>query len=183
MNFFSGMTTEYPTELYRELLRYRYRIFVEKLGWNVPTKDGMEFDEFDRDDTVYVTARDPRGRINGCTRLLPTSKPYLLAEVFPQLMNGRALPRRDDVWELSRFAAHSPNLDATVQRNCFLSPAASKLLHYSIEDAARRGAKNLVFVSTAGMEGLMRRDDINVRSVGPSRVVGGHRVSACWIDI
>jgi N-acyl-L-homoserine lactone synthetase len=183
MRFFSGVTAEYPVELYRDLLRYRYRVFVERLGWNVPTEDGMEFDEFDREDTVYVVARDRWGRINGCSRLLPTSKPYLLAEVFPQLMNGQALPRRHDTWEISRFTAHSLDMDAVVQRNCFLSPAAFKLLRYSIADAAERGAKNLIFVASVGVEALLERANFNIRRAGPSMTVEGHRVFACWIDI
>jgi acyl homoserine lactone synthase len=183
MIFFSGVTTEYPTELYRDLLHYRYRVFVEKLGWDVPTENGLEFDQFDREDTVHVVARDKQGSINGCSRLLPTNKPYLLAEVFPQLMAERSLPRCDETWEISRFTAQALDSDNAIKRNCFFSPAAVKLLSYSVAAAAGRGAKNLIFVASVGMETLLKRADFKIRRAGPSMTVHGHRVFACWIEI
>src|SRR5215469_16040477 len=101
-----------PKDIDAALAHYRHRIFVEQLGWKLPSADeGFERDQYDRDDTVYVVAHDDSGSICGCARLLPTTRPYLLQELFPFLLaDGVAPPESPLVWELSRFAS---NLSAT----------------------------------------------------------------------
>lgn len=183
MSYFSATTAEYPTDLYTSLLRYRYRVFVEKLGWDVPTKDGMESDQFDRDDTVHVIARDGEGRINGCSRLLPTSKPYLLKEVFPQLMSPGTLPESPNTWELSRFTTQNLHTRDAIKRNCFLSDDSISLLRYSMATAAEQGAKHLVFVAAASTSSLIDRLDIDVQDVGRRTSCNGRRLSAYRIAI
>lgn len=85
---------------------YRQRVFVEHLGWQfVAVYDGMEQDQFDHSDALYVVARDEVGDVCGCVRLLPTICLYLLSEAFPQLLNGALPSRSPEVWELSRFMA------------------------------------------------------------------------------
>src|SRR4051812_6449510 len=104
MQTFYGAAKQLPqTEIYG-LHAYRYNVFVERLHWNLPgARNGLEVDEFDREDTIYILGRDKKGVLCGCARLLPTTKPYLLSEIFPELMHGISLPRSDDVWEISRF--------------------------------------------------------------------------------
>ena len=181
--FFSGSTKEWSTDIYSELLRYRYRVFVEKLGWDVPSRDGMESDQFDREDTVHVVARDSAGVVRAYSRLLPTVKPYLLAEVFPQLMDGQRLPQCEDTWELSRFTAQDPDTDCLTNSKLAFSPIAVALLRHSVSVAAGRGAKNLIFVSSPAMATLMSRANFNVRRIGMPRTVDGHRVLAAVIQI
>jgi acyl homoserine lactone synthase len=181
MKFSSGTVKEWSAQMYPQLFRYRHRIFVEKLGWDVPTSDGMEFDQFDREDTVHVVARDGAGDVMAYSRLLPTIKPYLLAEVFPQLMDGHCLPRRCDTWELSRFTAQDPGPVDLIARNFSFSPMAIELLRYSVFAAATQGAKNLIFVGSPGMATLMERADFNVQRMGLPRMINGHRVLAAVI--
>jgi acyl homoserine lactone synthase len=180
--FFAGTSKECASHIYPKLLRYRHSIFVDKLGWDIPRSDGMEFDQFDRDDTVHVVAHDSAGEVSAYSRLLPTVKPYLLSEVFPQLMDGQCLPRSADTWELSRFTAQNSRTEA-VSRNFVFSPMAVELLHYSVSAAAGRGAKNLIFVGSPGMATLMTRAHFNVDRIGRPQVIDGHRVLAAVIRI
>ncbi|MFD2272858.1 acyl-homoserine-lactone synthase [Undibacterium arcticum] len=101
----------------------------------------MELDQFDRPDTLYVATQDDEGQVNGCARLLPTDRPYLLGEVFPELMNGLVPPCTPDVWELSRFAAMDFNNRTSSALGQFSSPVAVRLLQESIACAATHGAK------------------------------------------
>lgn len=94
MNVISGTTAELPEELLSRVSSYRHKVFVEMLGWELQTQNGVELDQFDRPDTLYVITQDEQGRVNGCARLLPTHRPYLLGEVFPQLLNGLPPPAR-----------------------------------------------------------------------------------------
>lgn len=105
----SGTREELRVEVEVSLAKFRHRVFVQELGWPLPTENTQERDVFDRDDTVYVIARDASGEICGCGRLLPTTHPYLLSEVFPELVGEMPLPHVRDIWELSRFAISAPN--------------------------------------------------------------------------
>jgi acyl homoserine lactone synthase len=72
------------------LAHYRHQIFVEHLGWSLPMADAcVERDQYDRDDTVYVIAQDEAASICGCARLLPTTRPYLLKELFAFLVRSQ----------------------------------------------------------------------------------------------
>ena len=48
----------------------RYRVFKERLGWDVDGRDGVEKDAFDALDPVYLLYRADDGQIRGCVRLL-----------------------------------------------------------------------------------------------------------------
>lgn len=178
--FSAGTEKEWPPHIYPQILRYRHRIFVDELGWDIPNRDGMESDQFDREDTVHVVARDSLGEVRAYSRLLPTVKPYLLAEIFPQLMDGKSLLCSEDTWELSRFTARN-SAGAPASRRVVFSPVAKELLHFSISTAARRGARNLIFAASPGMVTLMQRADLDVRRLGRSRMIGGHRLMAAMI--
>src|SRR3978361_835920 len=81
-----------------ELAIYRYKVFVEHLGWDLPIAQvGSERDQFDHPDTLYVMVKDADNRICGCARLLPTTGDYLLGTVFPHLMGNQPMPSSADV--------------------------------------------------------------------------------------
>lgn len=90
-------------ELIGEMHRDRKRVFVDRLGWQVPVLEGeFEIDQFDGPGAVYLVATDAAGRHAGSLRLLPTQDPHLLSEVFPQLCE-RGVPRGPDIWEITRL--------------------------------------------------------------------------------
>ena len=113
MRFIAGRSADLPPQLMRGVASYRHSVFVQKLGWQLACEENLEYDQFDRADTVYMVAQNTHGDIIGTARLLPTSSPYLLGDVFPQLLNGLPIPKTDEVWELSRFAAVDFNIFAT----------------------------------------------------------------------
>ena len=78
-----------------QMYRERKRVFVDRLGWEVPVVAGeFEIDQFDTDRAVYVLALDPGGAQLGSARLLPSTGPTLLSEVFPHLCE-RGVPTGD----------------------------------------------------------------------------------------
>ncbi len=88
-----------------ESFRIRHRIYVEERGWrDLDRPDKREIDQFDTDDAVYLLALDEQtGRVVGGSRLVPTVKPHLMSEVFPQLASMRQLPRSADIFEWTRY--------------------------------------------------------------------------------
>lgn len=179
----SGAPRTLPQGLYSKVAHYRHRVFIEQLGWQLPTLGEGEQDQFDRSDTVYVVAQDEDGHIFGCARLLPTTRPYLLSEVFPQLLNGLPPPCSPDVWELSRFASVDFNSRRTSPLGQYSSSIAIQLLRESIACAAEHGARRLITVSPIGIERLLRRAGIHAHRASPPMVVDGHPIVACWIEV
>ncbi len=181
MQIIAGTSERLPEILFTRISTYRHKVFVQMLGWELQCRNGMELDQFDRPDTVYVVAQNEIGQVTGCARLLPTDRPYLLGEVFPQLLNGMHPPCSPEIWELSRFAAVDfSNQSASGQ---FSSPIAVELLGKAIACAACHGAKRLITVSPLGVERLLRKAGFHAHRAGPPMVIDGHPVFACWIEV
>lgn len=128
----------------QDLGRFRYRIFIGRLKWSIgDTQEnaGVELDQFDLPDTSYVIARDANWNIVGCTRLLPTVKPFLLGGIFPELCGGN-VPRNQHTWEISRGAA----------LNIKTGNLAAELFDLSLRFARAQGARNVVAVVTCSLE-------------------------------
>ena len=94
------------------MYQLRHEVFHDRLGWEVTTDNGMEHDEFDHADPVYVLAKGDEDEVLGCWRLLPTIGPNMLRDTFPQLLHGQQAPQQTDVWELSRFAVTVPKYES-----------------------------------------------------------------------
>ena len=183
MDVVTGARETLRPDLYTKVAHYRHVIFVERLGWQLQTKNGAELDQFDRPDTVYVIAQNDDDQVIGCARLLPTIRPYLLAEIFPQLLNGLEAPRSPDVWELSRFSAVDLNGPRYTVRHQFSSITAVKMLRESLDTAASLGAKRLITVSPLGVERLLHRAGFHAHRAGPPVAIDGEPLFACWIEI
>ena len=179
----SGSRNTLSNHLFDVLSAYRYKVFIEHLGWELETPPGREIDQFDRDDTMYVVARHEDNRIVGCARLLPTTQPYLLGEVFPELLNGMPAPCDPTVWELSRFTTFDPDGQGESGQGQFSSPVAISLMQEAIACAARVGAKRLITVSPIGVERLLRRAGFHAHRAGPPMMLNGYPLFACWIEI
>lgn len=177
MSVIAGKTGTLSEALFSQVASYRHQVFAQG------GQAGTQLDQYDRADTVYVVSQDEAGRVNGCARLLPTSKPYLLAEHHPALLNGQPLPASDDVWELSRFAAVDFNKHSSAAVTQLSSEVAIVLLQEAVECAARHGAQRLIMVAPVALERLMRRAGLHSHRAGPPQIIDGHPVFACWIEI
>ena len=92
---------EYP-ELFEKIWRFRHKQFVERLGWKeLHTEDGRERDRFDTDDAIHLAVVS-HDEVVGYTRLLRTSRPHLLSDVYPEIMQDRDWPRGDAIYEWTR---------------------------------------------------------------------------------
>ncbi|MBK8507368.1 MAG: GNAT family N-acetyltransferase [Candidatus Competibacteraceae bacterium] len=180
MRIVAGVSTEILDDLQLKVARYRYAVFVERLGWKLQTRNGEERDQFDRSDTVYVVAQNENGAILGCARLLPTTRPYLLGDVFSRLLRGMSPPCSPEIWELSRFAAL--DFDGPPAPAAGSSAVAVGLLEATVRHAAARGAKRLITISPLGVERLLKRAGFRCHRAGPPTVIDGQLFFACWIE-
>lgn len=87
----------------RAMFEARKQVFVDLLKWKVPVLGGAwELDRFDDEHARYLVVTDGQGRHQASARLLRTTRPHILSELFADLCDGE-VPRGEDVWEITRF--------------------------------------------------------------------------------
>lgn len=80
----------------------RHEVFVDDMGWELPlAKGGLEKDQYDDEDTVYILSLDENDNVQGSMRLLPTTEPHLMSDHFLYLLDTDE-PVGPTVWESSR---------------------------------------------------------------------------------
>ncbi len=127
-----------------EMHRLRYRVFKERLGWDVQVSGGMEIDEFDALHPAYLLQWGSDDRLQGCVRLLPSAGPNMLRDTFPALL-----------WESSRFALDAvPN---STKAAGGLTRATYELFAGMIEFGLSRRLTDIVTVTDVRMERILRR--------------------------
>ncbi len=95
----------FPREI-DAMFRSRALIFSERLGWEVVVKDERERDRFDDENPLYLNSVDPEsGQYWGSLRLLPTTGPNMLRDVFPFLLSDGRVIEGASIWESSRICA------------------------------------------------------------------------------
>jgi N-acyl-L-homoserine lactone synthetase len=113
----------------RSMFKERKRVFVDMLGWNIPVIGDCEIDQFDTPDAHYLIITDPiTNQHKGSLRLLPTTAPHILADLFPHLCEEPA-PRGPDIFEITRLCL-SPSLRAK-DRRLVRNQLATALVHYA----------------------------------------------------
>jgi N-acyl-L-homoserine lactone synthetase len=175
-NYYGNFTDELT-----EMHRLRYRVFKERLGWEVQVSGDMEVDEFDALHPTYLLQRAKEGHIQGCVRLLPTTGPTMLRDAFPILLDGVAAPASPVIWESSRFAldisANAPKAQHGV------ASATYELFAGLIEFGLSRGLTEIVTVTDARMERILRRVRWPLRRIGRPRALGNTVAVAGFVDI
>lgn len=159
------------------LHRLRHKIFVERQGYQVPTYRGMEWDAFDTPAAVYLMWRDDLQQVRAIARLIPTTFPYMIKELWPQLVCGHALPCRPDVWEVTRLGVDRTLLPA-VRRRVF-----AELMCGCGEFARQFGIKEYYLVTHPRVVGSIEANGCVARPLGPPQTIDRSRVVAVRIAI
>ncbi len=107
----------------------RYQSFVDRQGWEVPSHDQLEWDQYDNPRAIYILISE-QGRCLACCRLISTIHPYMIEEVFPDFL-PYAPPKKPNVWEASRIAVDS-SLTA-VKRNQALQELILAIQQFGID--------------------------------------------------
>lgn len=178
----TGTRQQLHPQLFEQMGRYRREVFINQLGWELNTVNGMELDEFDGPDAVYVCSHDDEGQVSGVARLLPTTASYLMEKVFPQLWGAKPLPRDPKIWELSRFAAVAPNLTGSMRHQA-TAQHASELLRNVMRVSSMLGAHTLVTVSPVGMERLLRLNGFRASRGDVPMKFGSESITSLVIDL
>jgi acyl homoserine lactone synthase len=171
---------EFVDEL-AEMHRLRYRVFKERLDWDVQASGDMEIDEFDALHPAYLLQLAVGGLIQGCVRLLPSTGPTMLRDTFTVLLDGRSAPASPAVWESSRFALDlPPNVSKGVGG---LAKATYELFAGMIEFGLSRRLAEVVTVTDVRMERILRRAAWPLRRIGEPRAFGNTLAVAGCLEV
>ncbi len=182
MHLSSCADTQLGSGLRSELARYRYEVFAGRLGWALPCQGEEDQDQFDVPGAVHVVARDALAHMVGYARLLPTTGPYLLAELFPGLLGEQPTPRDPGTWELSRYAAMDTRSNASrLSRQAEVSVGKRVLLE-AIRTAQAYGAHQLIFCTTVPIERLAMRWGVSIRRIAAPLQHEGQWLVAALIE-
>ena len=147
--------TEYP-KLLTDMFRLRKRVFHDRLGWDVQITDGQETDLFDRLDPAHIVSVDDDGEVVGCMRLLQTTGPHMLADVFSSILDGEPPLRSSTVWEATRFCVDTQRLSGGRGRNS-ISYVTSEVMIGAFEFAMSAGVQDAVAVIDPVMNRVLQR--------------------------
>lgn len=158
--------------------RFRHQVFVERLGWRLHQWDGMEFDQFDTPATTYFVWRDQRGAVRGVARIAPTTLPYMIETVWPDMVTEEPLPHDPQVWEGSRIGIDqglAPDL-----RHRILGELFCAYLEFGISRGLQRF---LVFMPLAFLRRRIAGIGWPTRYLGPPRDIDGTITAAAALDV
>ncbi|MEY9543152.1 N-acyl-L-homoserine lactone synthetase [Bradyrhizobium diazoefficiens] len=169
------------TDALTEMHRLRYRVFKERLDWDVQFSGDMEIDEYDALNPAYLIQRARDNRVQGCVRLLPSTGPTMLRETFPVLLDGASAPASPYIWESSRFALDlHPDTPKAAHG---LASATYELFAGMIEFGLSRRLTEIVTVTDARMERILRRAGWTLRRIGKPRALGSTLAVAGYLEV
>jgi N-acyl-L-homoserine lactone synthetase len=169
------------TETLIGMHQLRYRVFKERLDWEVHTSGEMEVDSFDALHPAYLVQLATDGHVQGCVRLLPSVGPTMLRDTFPVLLSGHSAPSHCAIWESSRFA-----LDVTTDApkgRLGIARATYELFAGMIEFGLSRRLTDIVTVTDARMERILRRAGWPLRRLSNPCHLGKTLAVAGYLEI
>lgn len=114
----------------------RKRLFVDLYGWDVPVLEGcLEIDQYDTPDTIYLIAAGPDGAHDASIRLMPTTRPHMLSELFPHLC-PQGVPVGPTTWESTRLCL--PQRHGAARRRGLRNLLISAMVDLAIERGIER---------------------------------------------
>lgn len=149
--------------------RLRRKVFKDRLDWSVSTTGDLEIDAYDTMDATYLIVAD-RGAVLGCVRLLPTTGPNMLADTFPELLDGALAPRCSNIAESSRFCVDTKATEATTDGG--LRRATFMLFAAMLEWGEARGLASIATVTDLRMERILRRAGWTLQRLGNPQRIG-----------
>jgi acyl homoserine lactone synthase len=168
--------------LLNQMFRLRARVFHDRLRWKVEVVDGMERDEYDREDPVYILYTDEKQqRLIGSLRLLSTTGPTLVADFFADTVPDSARLTSPFIWECTRFCLDEDFLGNGNREE--LTFASGILFAALGEVALEAGIQSILGNFDARMLRLYRRVGCEVEVLGsterygPTVYLGGFPVS------
>lgn len=164
-------------DVLRAMFAARKAVFVDLLGWDVPVLAGrFEVDQFDDEHAAYLVVTDTCGRHQASARLLPTTRPHILADLYASLCDG-PVPRGPDIFEITRFCLDR-RIDAAARR-----AARDRLILALVDHALASGIRRYTGVAEGGWLAQILDFGWRASMLGSPQEIGRHKLGAILIEI
>lgn len=163
--------------LLQSMFADRKRLFVDLFGWDVPVVDGAyEIDQFDTADAVYVVVADDEGVHEASLRLMPTTGPHMLGDVFSHLC-PLGVPVGPAIWETTRLCL--PQRHGAARRR----ELRNRLFSAAIDFALERGIQRLTGLIPEGFRRELLAMGWQAEPLGPAVRMSGGLVGAFMVHV
>ncbi len=154
-----GINAHHFQNLLNQTYALRARVFRDRLGWDVNVQDGMETDVFDTLNPTTLVSVDNDGIVVGSMRILQTTGPNMLADVFYAILQGEPAPRSPLIWEATRLCVDTDRLSATGSPRAknSISYVTSEIMVAACEYAMEAGVTDAVAVIDPLMNRVLKR--------------------------
>ncbi len=176
--FFAVQANQYPDyqELLDQMFRLRKRVFADGLGWDVIVQGDQERDPYDRQGPVYLLWTDAAAkRLIGSLRLMPTTGPTLLNDVFRSTFPADIDLSAPDIWEGTRLCVDEEVLIA-VAPGISLSRAFGFMLLALCECALEFGINSMISNYEPQLKRIYRAAGLAIDELGRADGFGRHPV-------
>lgn len=156
---------------------FRHKLFVERLKWeDCRRDDGREIDQFDGPGCIHLV-RMVGGEVTAYSRLLPTTRPHLLSDVYPQLAQVGPPPRGPDVYEWTRCGTLPSRREG---RAGIIDPATAEIFTAAAEVAEARGMEGLLAQTHPILVNRLMSCGWDVEPLGLPTKFHGHSIVAVY---
>ena len=166
----------YP-DLIGQMHVLRKEVFHDRLKWDVELKGDWEIDRFDECNPLYVLSLNDAGYVRGALRLLPTTGPNMLRDVFHCLLPDGQVIESPTIWESSRFCVslHDQHGNRSLSN---LNLATAEIIAAMGEVGIFAGLTNIVTVYDHFLRRIISRAGCKETLVGGPVDIGGVKTYA-----
>jgi N-acyl-L-homoserine lactone synthetase len=165
-------------ELFANMFRARHRTFIEQNKWNLPSTNGMEFDQYDTPASRWVAVHE-NGEVLAGIRLTPTTHrcgmySYMIRDAqiglldsIPNTLLYAEAPVAENIWESSRVFV-SEAVPSKMRLRVQL-----QLRHEMVVSARHLGATSVLGLIPENSRRLGRRVGLDCEPAGPIMDIDG----------
>ncbi|MBF9028822.1 N-acyl-L-homoserine lactone synthetase [Rhodobacterales bacterium HKCCE3408] len=159
-------------ELFTNMLRARHTTFIDQKSWDLPSADGMEFDQYDTPQSRWIAVHE-LGKVLAGVRLTPTTArcgmySYMLRDAqrglldtIPDTLLWDEAPVAQHVWDANRMFV-SRDVPASMRRQVQV-----QLITGMVTGARSLGASMLLGLLPTPVQRLATRVGLILENAGP----------------
>lgn len=169
--------------LLTQMFKLRKKVFADQLKWDVSTYDNQEHDRYDKLGPAYlIWCNSDYTKLYGTIRLMPTTGPTLLYDVFRKTFPDVVSLEAPGIWEGTRMCLDE-DLIAIDFSEIDAGRAFSLMLLALCEVALKYGIHTMVSNFEPQMKRIYSRTGVKVNELGRADGYGKHPVCCGMFDV
>lgn len=152
-------------DIFDQMYRLRARQFGERRRCQAAVQNGLEKDRFDELNPMYICVISESRQLLAALRLLPTTGPHMLWDVFPEVMGDAGIVSNPLVLECSRFCVDAEAAAEIGPEG--INPVTRELLCEMFTTAQSAGIQNIISVCDTDVERVLLGAGCVFERLGP----------------